>query len=150
MGSYKPYKFWTKSQLADHLKNLSYALNAGFAVRKLLEEALASDAWDPTMDFDGCTACQDMYHPSLSCFLHDYLWRTGQGGKESDELFYLLMLKEGMMPPKAKRRRFAVRVGWIFYYKWHHFFKRNVEPYSEAFLGALDQLRTEHAGRKAK
>ena len=150
MSKFRPYKFWTRTQLGDHLKNLSFALNAGFGVRTLLEEALTSEDWDPTMDYDGCTACQDMYHPSISCFLHDYLWRTGQGGKESDELFYLLMLKEGMLPRMAKRRWLAVRIAWLFYYKWYHFFKRrNVEPFSKAFMDALDQLRLEY-GRKGQ
>lgn len=150
MSKYRPYKFWTKSQLGSHLTNLSHAFNLGQKIRTLIEEALTSDKWDATMDYDGCSVVQDQYHPCISCFLHDYLWRTGQGGKESDELFYYLMLEEGTVPARAKRRWFFVRVGWIFYYRWVHIRNRNVDPYSEAFKAALEYMREKHARRKIK
>jgi hypothetical protein len=142
--SYRPYIFWTKAELASHLKNVASTLSMPKTVKDLIEEAITSDLWDPTIDYDGCTAVQDVYHPCVSCFIHDYLWITGQGGKESDELFYYLMREERTPESKAIRRYWAVRLGWVFYYKWKNFKKRNVNPYSKNFLWALDDLRIKY------
>lgn len=138
---YRPYKFWTPTQLQIHLKSIVRAFDLPMVLNALIEEAVKSDKWDCTLDYDGCSFVQDITHPSLSCFIHDYLWRTGQGGKESDELFYYLMLAEQTDIRRAKRRRFFVRVGWIFYYRWAHLKKRNVDPYSENFMEALRVMR---------
>lgn len=148
--THTPYIFWTNTQLKKHLKNLTHAFEMPDDVRFLIVEVMRDPRWNPTKDYDGCSVVQDMYHPCTSCFLHDALWKLGMGGKESDELFYYLMLIEGMKPAQAKRRWFAVRMGWIFYYKWAHFKKRNVNGYSGAFIDALEAMRKWYAGREIK
>jgi hypothetical protein len=145
VNNYKPYTFWTKAELATHLKNLVFKLDMGKEVNVLIEEAMTSNLWNPTMDYDGCSFVQDVYHPCVSCFIHDYLWRTGQGGKKSDEIFYYLMLEEGIYKNRAKRRWLAVRIGWVFYYKWIHIKKRNLNAYSGNLLYALYTLRHRYA-----
>ena len=144
MSRFSPYQYWTRTQLAEQLTSLSFALNMSKEIRHLIEEAINSKDWDPLMDFDGCTIVQDMYHPCISCFLHDYLAQTGQGGAENDELFYYLMLEEGLKDSKAKRRWFGVRVGWIFWLKWKSINKRNLKPYGGHFLTTLDKLRIKY------
>jgi len=141
MKNYYPYQFWTKTQLADHLKKMSQKLDLHKEIRILIETAMGDLRWVPIKEFDGCSVVQDLYHPCLSCFIHDYLWKTGQGGREADELFYLLMLAEGTPKGRANRRWFAVRTAWFFYYKWSHFVKRNVNEYSSEFKEALVYMR---------
>lgn len=145
MRTYRPYKFWTKTQLKTHLSKLINAFNLDKTIKALVEKAILSENWDVTLDYDGCSIVQDLYHPCLSCFIHDYLWKSGQGGKESDELFYYLMLAEGTDLARAKRRWFFVRVGWIFYYRWVHLKNRNINPYTEAFMNALEYVRNKYA-----
>ena len=151
MKNYQPYQFWTKSQLADHLKKMSQELDLDKEIRILIEAAIGDLRWNPIKDFDGCSAVEDLYHPSLSCFIHDYLWKTGQGGREADRLFYLLMLVEKTHKAKARRRWLGVRVAWFAYFKWYHFVKRNVNPYSELFLASLKSLEllSHDTGRKS-
>jgi hypothetical protein len=142
MSNYAPYKFWCKTHLADHLKELTHQLSLGKEIRHLIEASMVNPHWDPINEFDGCSVVQDTYHPCLSCFIHDYLWRTGQGGKESDELFYLLMLAEGTSKARAKRRWLAVRLGWLFYYKWNHISMRDVNAFTDEFKRALVYMKT--------
>lgn len=134
---YQPYKHWSKTEFSEHLRRLCNVFGMGKHVKELITEAVKSEAWDSTLDYDGCTIVQDMYHPCISCFLHDYLWRSGQGGKHSDALFYEIMLIEGMPIKKAKRRWFAVRTYWLFYKRWFYVSKRNLNEYSPAFEAAL-------------
>jgi len=140
MSTYAPYRFWTKSDLASHLKEMSVTLGTGKHITQLIDQAIMDPTWNPMAEYDGCTVVQDQFHPCMSCFLHDYLWKMGQGGREADKLFYLLMLIEGTSKAKAKRRWLGVRVAWFTYFKWQHFVKRNVNPYSELFLAALKSL----------
>ena len=85
------------------------------------------DSWDPINDFDGCTAVQDFNHPDLSCFIHDWLWRTGKGGKFSNKLFYKIMRWEGMEESVARRRYIAVSIMWNI---WYRFKKRKPSIYT--------------------
>ena len=137
---YAPYTNWTRSDFNRHLKHLANEFNLGKEIKALVEEALLDERWDPLKEYDGCTLVQDMYHPCLSCFLHDYLWTTGQGGKDADDLFRFLMEKEGLSKGKIKRRYLAVRLYWLFYAKWAHLRKRNVNPYSPEFKAALKYI----------
>ncbi len=138
---YKPYTNWTRSNFNRHLKNLATSLDLGKEVKALIEVALLDDRWDPLADYDGCTLVQDMYHPCLSCFLHDYLMLTGQGGKDADFLFLWLMSKEGLPKGKAKRRYLAVRLYWLFWSKWKYLSKRNVNRYSKEFEAVLNKIK---------
>lgn len=140
---YTPYINWTKSDFNKHLKGLANTFNLGKEIKTLIETALLdTDVWDPVKDYDGCTLVQDMYHPCLSCFLHDYLMLAGQGGKEADDLFMFLMAKEGMEFNRATRRYIAVRLYWLFYAKWKYLCRRNVNPISPEFEAVLNYMKT--------
>jgi hypothetical protein len=138
---YRPYINWTKTAFNEHLKGLVNVHGLGKEFKALIELALLdSKTWDPTKDYDGCTLVQDMYHPCLSCFLHDYLMLAGQGGKDADKLFKFVMEAEGLKPGKIRRRWLAVRLYWLFWSKWKHLRKRNVNPYSEEFQAVLKYI----------
>jgi hypothetical protein len=143
MMKYAPYQIWTRSDFNRHLKSLINTFNLGKPFKALVEEALIDDRWDPLRDYDGCTLVQDMYHPCLSCFIHDYLWITGQGGKDADAVFKFLMETEGLAPKKIKRRWFAVRIYWLVWSKWKHLGNRNVNPYSPEFKAVLKYINKE-------
>lgn len=145
---YQPYKFWTKSELGEHLYRVASRLDMGIEVKELIRYAITDPRWNPMESYNGCTAVQDLLHPCVSCFLHDYLWITGQGGKDSDYLFYKIMLLEKTPKAKADRRWFAVRVAWLTYFKWKYFANRNVNEYSDSFLRVLDKFRKEDARGK--
>jgi len=140
MKNYTPYMYWSKTDLAEQLISLSHKVNAPREVRELISAAIASDLWDPRKEYDGCTAVQDMFHPCTSCFLHDYLWKTGQGGREADKLFHLLMRIEGMDKARARRRWLGVRIIWLTVYKWKHLAKRNVNKLEPIFEKTLQHL----------
>jgi len=138
---YRPYINWTKTDFHRHLKNLANEYGLGKSFKQLIDAALLDDRWDPLADYDGCTLVQDMYHPCLSCFIHDYLWNTGQGGKDADKVFLYLMLVEGLKPSKAKRRYIAVRLYWLVWAKWKNIYWRNLNPYTEEFKQILKIIK---------
>jgi len=139
--NYTPYINWTKSDFATHIKMLANKFDLRLPIKKLIEKALLDEGWEPIKDYDGCTLVQDLYHPCLSCFVHDYLWKSGQGGKDADSLFFWLMTKEGLSKNKAKRRYLGVRLYWLFWSKWIHLSKRNVNPYCKEFKAALKHIK---------
>ena len=93
----------------------------GIDVKMLIRKGMTDVRWNPMKDFNGCSVVQDLFHPCISCFIHDYLWITGQGGKDADYIFYKLMILEGTPKAMAWRRWFAVRVAWLFWFKWYYF-----------------------------
>jgi hypothetical protein len=141
--SYRPYSFWSKFEMAEHLYRVASRLNMGTEVKELIRSAMTDVRWNPREDFNGCSVVQDIYHPCVSCFIHDYLWITGQGGKDADYVFYELMLMEGMSRDKSGRRWFAVRVAWLFYFKWKYLATRNVNEYTDHFKKVLSKFKSE-------
>ena len=138
---FQPYKFWSKTELSEHLYRVAARLNMGIEVKLLIKSAIVDPRWNVMKQYNGCSVVQDVYHPCVSCFLHDYLWMTGQGGKEADRLFHKLMLLENTPKAMANRRWFAVRVAWLFFYKWKYFAQRNVNEYSDEYLRVLDHFK---------
>lgn len=126
MKNYQPYKYWTRTMFRDHFTRQLNAMKNPQWVWELLIEALESEEWNPSEDFDGCSIVQDRLHPCLACFVHDFHWRTGRGGAVSDKIFYDIMLLDGTPKGQAKRRKIAVRIGWVFWHSWKHYFNRNV------------------------
>ena len=105
-----------------HVKRLGIKPGLRYNWIKLIEEAFKAD-WNPIRDYNGCSVVQDQFHPCPACFCHDYMWITSRGGKMSDEIFYHLMIAEGMDKKKAKRRYLGVRLAWCFYYRWKYSLK---------------------------
>jgi len=145
----RPYIFWTPTDFATHLKTTAISLGMGKYIITLIEEAVLSHSWYAPLDYKGCHGIRDIYHPCISCFIHEYLRMTGQGGQHADELFYFLMLKEGLTKKHAKKRWLKVRTIWFLYYKWVHLKNRNVSKYSNSFMNALDALKHDYGIKKA-
>jgi hypothetical protein len=93
-----------------------------FVVLEVLQEAIESEFWIE-LGYDGATFIQDKYHPRLANFLHDYFWRTGAGGKESDVIFRELLILTGDSKFSAKVKYNSVRTAWFLKFKRKH--KRN-------------------------
>lgn len=104
----------------SHIDKLSISKELDQAWKNAVVEAAYSKHWSIEKDYNGCTAVQDYLHPSPACTIHDYCWITGMGGRKADNIFYHLMLAEGMKKAKAKRRWFAVRVAWFAYFQWKY------------------------------
>lgn len=131
----KPYSYLTNAQLKQMLIRLAKKLKVDDWVFDLIDEAFENKKWDPVNDYDGCTLVQDCYHPSLACFIHDYLWKCGFGGLLSDKIYKYIMNLEGMHKYRITRRWLAVRFVWLILYKWKHLFNKNIEnPYTSKAL----------------
>ena len=138
-GKRKPYVLWTRTELYEHLYKQALSLELDRTIINLISEACYSDDWDPIEQFDGCTVIQDIKHPCLPCFLHDYGQRTGMGGKLNDSIFKFLLLKdESIKPYVANAMWFLVRVSWICFYKWKHIKKRNLNGFTSQFMDVVN------------
>lgn len=106
----------------------------------VFEELWGTKFWQK-YGYDGKTVRQDESHPNIVYFLHDAMWRTGAGGKESD----LIMLKlHQKMYGKTWSGRFdylAVRVGWIAFFKRKHKRKKNVRKLSKNEIDLYNFLK---------
>lgn len=133
-----PYKNWSDKELRhtliDHIHRLKLESKLTELWIDIVNEAHLSDQWNMIEDYNGCSIVQDMFHPCPACFVHDYMWISGRGGKVSDRIFYHLMIAEGMRKSKAWRRWLAVRVGWIFFYQWKYIIKRKWMNPTKAML----------------
>jgi hypothetical protein len=120
---------WGEDELRNKLINDIDGMQISPALKTLWKvvvlESFESDRWDVIADYNGCTAVQDMFHPCPSCYVHDYSWLSGMGGRVADRVFYGLMIAEGMTKGKAYRRWIAVRVGWFAYFRWKYVLRRN-------------------------
>ena len=114
-----PYKYWNRSQLFEHLKaQLDDKRLLDADTFELLEKAVYDDKWNPSEQYNGCNVVQDDLHPFFPCFIHDWRWITNQNTKEADYEFYYHLKQMGYTEAKARLYYIAVRLGWIFYYKW--------------------------------
>ena len=126
---FEPYKYWTDEEMKDALRNIIHRLDINIIIRnqwrEIAVDAVDDEAWDFSKDYNGCTAVQDFFHPSPACWIHDYLWLTGMGGRVADRIFYELMILEGMSRFKARRRYVLVRIGWVAFYNFKYKLKGN-------------------------
>lgn len=123
------FPFWEnrenfKKALYDQIK----LYNFNEDVKALVNKAIYDKSWIPALQYDGCSFIQDTHHPCLWCYVHDYLWKTGQGGIESDKIMKFMALT--MKRPKKVVYLFywGVRIGWLFYFKYKHLLNKNVNP----------------------
>lgn len=112
-------------------KEIKRALIRQIEVHKLhfvlpvFDELWASKFWRDK-GYDGKTIRQDESHPNIVYFLHDGMWRTGAGGKESDLIMRELHKLIYGDTLSGKLDYFSVRVGWVSWFKWKHKRKGNV------------------------
>lgn len=84
--------------------------NMAWEVKELLSDAWFSRFWEHK-GFDGKSFISDTYEPRMASFLHDYMSRTGRGGKYSDVIFKYLEKKTGTSTFASALKFGAVRVG---------------------------------------
>lgn len=134
----QPYKHWIGSELKDtlitHISRMELDAELQSLWVNITIEAFRSNEWIINLQYNGCTAVQDYYHPCPACFVHDYTWICGHGSAMSDRIFYHLMIAEGMTKTKALKRWLAVRVGWLFYYQWKYIKRRKWKQPTEAMI----------------
>lgn len=112
-------------------KEIKRALIRQIEVHKLhfvlpvFDELWVSKFWRDK-GYDGKTIRQDESHPNIVYFLHDGMWRTGAGGKESDLIMRELYKMIYGNSFSVKFDYFAVRIGWLSWFKWNHKRKGNV------------------------
>ena len=113
--SKQPYKYWNRGQMLEHL--IPQCID--FDISTFLVKEICYDSrWNPKRDFNGCSVVQDELHPFVPCFIHDYRWVVGEGGLRSDIEFRRNLILAGFSKFKAYKYFIAVRIGWLFYYKW--------------------------------
>ena len=121
----------TEKQLAieELLEQIEF-YNLNYIQERLIMEAIWSDEWDMIKQYDGCTAVPEFHINKyvFDCFVHDFHWQSGRGGKVADQIFYSLMIARGFPKFKAKKRYLGVRIAWHLWYKWKHKKKNNVKP----------------------
>ena len=111
----KPYKYWDKEDLYRLLINQARDFRID---PEDVYKAVWDLEWNPIQEYNGCNCVQDDYHPFLPCFIHDYHWVVKGGGIEYDRIFRTNLMKAGFSKVRAYAYFYAVRAGWIFYYKW--------------------------------
>lgn len=141
----EPYKNWTKQDFRDAVTNEVIVLDIDIVLKQLwlqlINEGLESKFWNVTEDYNGCTIVQDMKHPDPACFVHDYMWICGYGGKMSDKIFKTCMILGGMTKAKAFRRWFSVRTGWMFGYYWKYKTKGTLKEPTDAMIKFYNYIK---------
>ena len=109
------YKYWDRDDLYLHLSKqaIDYGINLD-----LVRVAVYDNEWNPIADYNGCNAVQDTHHPDIACFIHDWRWIAHPYRKAWDIEFRDNLIKIGFSKFRAYCYYFAVRLGWLFYYKW--------------------------------
>ena len=133
MSNYTPYSNWTRQEMFIHLKRAAVNKVMPLEVIEMLKKACFDDRWNPIQDYNGCSIVQDPTHPTVACFIHDYLYKTGQGGKDADKIWKWLFKIESGSKFKSKIFYRFIRIGWLAYYKWVHLANRNVNKYDKEF-----------------
>ena len=141
----KPYRNWTEKELQitllNHLDRIEMPSMLRYLWQDLISEAFESDLRDVVNEYNGCTIVQDWLHPDPACFCHDYMWITGHGGKEADNIFKLLMSAEGMPKQKIYRRKLGVRLGWFFGYFWKYKLRGELKEPTKTMIDLLNYIR---------
>ena len=120
----RPYRNWTRDQMYYHLLLQAQQFNYSEYEINQVKKMVYDEDWNPMVDFNGCNLVQDRLHPYLPCFIHDYRWLVEGGGLITDEEFHSNLLKCDLDRLRAIMYFFAVRLGWLLYYKWKKKFKK--------------------------
>lgn len=106
----------------------------------LFREAWDSRFWEK-YGYDAASVVQDEYHPRIANFLHDYMYRMGFGGYEADIIYRELLKLTGTKSLKYNTRFKVIRIAWNTYFKWKHFFNKNVNIKSKNIILVYDYLK---------
>lgn len=123
MKDYKPYKYWTREKLLNHVAEQCEGIGRADLVT-MFGDIIFDTRWNPLEDYNGCNVIQDRLHPYPPCLKHDFDWLVNGGGIKYDKEFMELCKAFGDSKYKAKLNFIGVRVGWLFYYKWKKIWKR--------------------------
>jgi hypothetical protein len=123
----------TRSEIIESLFEHSKKCNLEAIHYRLIEEAVYSNEWDFMVDYDGCTAVAELHYDYyvFDCFVHDFHWKTGRGGKVADKIFLEMMLRRGLGWYVAYKRYYGVRLTWNLKYKRKHKKYGNVKELTE-------------------
>ena len=135
------YRDFTKEQIITALEDSCKRVNAPAWVSEILDEAVTSELWNWKEEYDGCTAVQDPFHPYPPCFIHDFMFRTGRGGKDSAKIFKHTQIIFGAKKINATMRAFATSVAWVVYYKWAYRRKGCVRPLTKGMVKAVEACK---------
>ena len=83
----------------------------------------------------------DVSHPAVWNFIHDWMYRTGMGGLESDVIYREIMILGGISKFKAYRRYYVIRVAWLLYFKRKHKKSGNVRDLSDNCVLLYNSLK---------
>lgn len=115
----QPYRYWSRNDLFWHLRTQAVDFhNCDGEMLYTIKAACYDERWNPSEEFNGCNIVQDDLHPFLPCFLHDWRWITNQNALDSDLEFKHNLVKFGYPKWKANLYFWAVRIGYLCYYKW--------------------------------
>jgi hypothetical protein len=96
-------------------------------IMNLFLEAWGSSFW-VEYGYNGKSFISDKYEPRIGSFIHDYMSRTGRGGKISDSIFYYLERKTGTGLIKGTLQYSGVRIGSQFFNLRDRITRRKKEP----------------------
>lgn len=110
-----PYQFMEKEEMFYIMDRQLDYFGAQHMREDVRRAVYDSKIWNPTIDYNGCNLITDRTHPSISCFIHDYRWFTGESGAK--ELYYNQLLF-GSSRIRATLMYLATSIAWLFYGRW--------------------------------
>lgn len=136
-----PFSDWNRTTFQERLVLQAIEFGGERWMIDLFNRACTDSRWTPSIEFDGCTTIQDLRQPCAPCFVHDWMWKTGQGGKVADKIFFRLLIATGCNKTKARIMFVLVRIGWATVYRRKHLKDRNVNKYDQTVLNACAALK---------
>lgn len=133
------YKYLREDHVKLALLNEAHDHYLPIQVYDLLEEAWQSRFWE-IYGFDGKTILKDKYVPRLASFLHDYMSRTGRGGKKSDVIFRWLEIQTGTNENYANFQYAMVRIGAQFL-TLRDILRKNRKPETKAMVNLYNLIK---------
>jgi len=117
--SFELYPYIKESVILSSFQEEIKAFNLPTEVSDILLEAWNSRFWI-TLGYDSASIVQDMRHPNISAFFHDYFYRSGfatryKDGKKVDYIYKAMLKLTGSSNYTAVKRYSLIRVfGSIF------------------------------------
>jgi len=132
----KILKYFTSEEIKWALKREAHDFFLPKCFIELIDETFTRE-WV----YNGATGVKDKYYPNLFSWVHDYLWITGAGGKESDLIMRYLVDSKYGDSGEARLFYIGVRLAWFGFYKWKHKFKGNKRELTEVERECYNKAR---------